>query len=610
MMNIDKINEKLISIGILPIDKYDGMDKKYNLIDKDGYKYYVLLNSVVNNNKYPWKFHKSNPYSIDNIKNFIKINDIKVELLSDVYINNSTKLEFKCACGKIFYRTLLDFQKSFYCNDCVIKNRSMQEDLIKNRIENLGYIFDKHCHNKWAEFHDSDGYKYYREVNKNFKGKFKKFDKGNKFTIENIKNYIKLNNIKTKLISLDYYGNNVLMDWECECGETFKTTWNRFLQGNIKCHNCVLKAIKTKNNEINKNKIMECGYIPLFEYIDNYEKEKISIKDHDGYLYYCWFYDLKQGKLPEKFNKSNKFTIENINAFLKNTKRKDYKCISDISEYNGNNSNLRFLHIPCGTEFEASLIEMQGRFENKLKKTKYYKQCPNCKKNKTESNHALVLKQIFLNELTGTVVEDRSCVNPKTGRSLPTDIVNHNLKIAIEIQSSYHDKKEQKKKDDIKKQYWIDNEYSFFAVDIREYSIFELCKIFFPYLNKIPKYIDYNFSNCIDFKLVQKYLDEGLSITKISKKLNIKKGSIHGLIQRKVVFLPKNYYKDVLKRKPIVRLSKDGIYICRFNTVSEANKNGFKSGTINRVLKKKQKYSYDSIWLYEEDYLSGNYTID
>ena len=146
-------------------------------------------------------------------------------------------------------------------------------------------------------------------------------------------------------------------------------------------------------------------------------------------------------------------------------------------------------------------------------------------------------------------------------------------------------------------------------MDIRDYSVLEMCKIFFPYLDKIPDYVDYNFSNCIDFKLVQDYLNKGYSIKEISNIMNVKNSSIHGLINRKVIFLPESYYKNVLKRRPIIRLSKNGDYISRFNTVSEANRQGFKSGTVYRVLKGKQKYAYDSLWVYEDDYLSGNYII-
>lgn len=75
-------------------------------------------------------------------------------------------------------------------------------------------------------------------------------------------------------------------------------------------------------------------------------------------------------------------------------------------------------------------------------KRKYYKQCPFCSKFHLESYHASVLKQIFIHKYPDTSLEDRSCINPKTNRALPTDIVNHNLKIAIEIQSGYHDKPE------------------------------------------------------------------------------------------------------------------------------------------------------------------------
>ena len=192
---------------------------------------------------------------------------------------------------------------------------------------------------------------------------------------------------------------------------------------------------------------------------------------------------------------------------------------------------------------------------------------------------------------------------------MPTDIVNHNLKIAIEIQSAYHDKKEQKEKDLVKKNFWINNGYDFFALDIRKYTVLEMCKIFFPYLEEIPDYVDYNFSNCVDFNLVQNYLNSGYSIKEISKIMNQKHGTIQSLVYRKVVTLPENYYKDVLKRRPIVRLSKNGDYISRFVTASEANKQGFKSGTVNRVLKGKQKYAYNSMWVYENDYLSGNYII-
>ena len=88
-----------------------------------------------------------------------------------------------------------------------------------------------------------------------------------------------------------------------------------------------------------------------------------------------------------------------------------------------------------------------------------------------ESSHALVLKQVWLYEYPDTITEDKSCINPLTNHPLPTDIVNHNLKIAIEIQSWFHDFKDQQEKDEIKRNFWINKGYSFYALDQRDYTI-------------------------------------------------------------------------------------------------------------------------------------------
>ena len=251
---------------------------------------------------------------------------------------------------------------------------------------------------------------------------------------------------------------------------------------------------------------------------------------------------------------------------------------------------------------------MQGKFSPNGK-DKYYKQCPKCNTNKTESNHASILKQVFLHNYPDTSIEDKSCINPKTKRAFPTDIVNHNLKIAIEVQSSYHDKPEKKKVDLFKKNYWLDKGYSFFDPDIRDYSILEMIQLFFPNIQKIPEYIDYNFSNCIDFTKVQTLLDNGYTISEISNLLKIQKGTIQGFITNKKVFLPKDYKEKVFNIRAVIQLSKNGEYINRFCSLSDMNKHGYKVGTVNRVLKGTQKFAYDCYWVFEEDYISGNFKI-
>ena len=61
--------------------------------------------------------------------------------------------------------------------------------------------------------------------------------------------------------------------------------------------------------------------------------------------------------------------------------------------------------------------------------------------------------------------------------------------------------------------------------------------------------------------------------------------------------------------KPIIRLSTNNEFIDRYPTLSSITNDNFATGTVERVLYKKQSYAYNSFWLYESDYLSGNYSI-
>ena len=358
--------------------------------------------------------------------------------------------------------------------------------------------------------------------------------------------------------------------------------------------------------DIVKGLLNQKGLTLLNEDFDSVYCSRINAIDENGYKYDFLWNDFNRGKFPHKFHPSNKYTIENINRFLALERNGEYICISD--EYKRNSQPLKFKHISCGTVFDATLIEMQGKYgENK--KEKYYKQCPKCKNTKTESNHASILKQIFLHEYPNTSIEDTSCKNPKTKRPLPTDIVNHELKIAIEIQSRYHDNPNQKEKDIIKKEYWLNRNYKFYDPDIRDYSILEMCQLFFPKLTQLPDYIDPNFSNCIDYNKVQELLDEGYSIKEISEIMNEKQGSVRQLLTYNKVTLPSDYKEKILNQKPIVRLSKNGEFIKRYNTLTSITEDGFATGTVIRVLNGKQNFSYDSYWVYEEDYINNNYTI-
>ena len=159
---------------------------------------------------------------------------------------------------------------------------------------------------------------------------------------------------------------------------------------------------------------------------------------------------------------------------------------------------------------------------------------------------------MFLHYYPDTSIEDKSYINPKTNKICPTDIVNHRLKIAIEVQSQWHDFEDIKIKDENKKKYWISNGYKFYDPDIRNYSILDMCKIFFD-INSIPDWINYEYSNKLNIKKIQYLLDNGKILSEISNELNIDKHRIYDAIYDKKIFYPKNYkYNYAVKKEYIL----------------------------------------------------------
>lgn len=105
-------------------DVYINNNTKMTAVDKDGYKYYFTLSNL----KYAKSSRmvdKSNPYSIDNIKLFMKNNNLPYELLSTEYNGNGSKnrekylLKFRCKNNHIFFRTWNDIcQGNMRCEEC------------------------------------------------------------------------------------------------------------------------------------------------------------------------------------------------------------------------------------------------------------------------------------------------------------------------------------------------------------------------------------------------------------------------------------------------------------------------------------------------------------
>lgn len=257
---------------------YKKATQKFTITDNQGY-YYETSYKVFRLNRKPDRFSVFNPYTIQNIKHWIDINghsDV-VELVSTEYEGATTDkyLKWKCLlCGNEFKRSWNDMQhenKNKYCFDCSRKlnctptNHDLKDVFIEN-----GYtlLSEYKGANKYVDVMDEDGYKYRTTRNSFIKnGKPLPIVASNPYVIENIKNYIKLNNINVELLS-DKFTNSKDFNLEflcLECGEnTFVTNWNNFTcQDKIRCDKC------SKKQSISSYKVEKI----LKEFNVNYKKE-------------------------------------------------------------------------------------------------------------------------------------------------------------------------------------------------------------------------------------------------------------------------------------------------------------------------------------------------
>lgn len=135
----DEYIEKFINnLGyILISDKYENNRQKLVLSDENGYYYYITFDSLYRGSKPP-RFHKSNPYTIQNIKLWCKLNNKSFELLSNKYNNKEIKLKWKCLknnCGEEFWCDWNNIRNGKGCGICHGKQVSLLTCLATKRPE-------------------------------------------------------------------------------------------------------------------------------------------------------------------------------------------------------------------------------------------------------------------------------------------------------------------------------------------------------------------------------------------------------------------------------------------------------------------------------------------
>lgn len=117
-------------------NEFKNVKQKLTAINRDGYKIVTTLDRLVNSNKIPKPFSKTNPYTIENINIFILKMTLGYKLLSVIYIHNKEKLEWECDKGHKFKMSWSDFNSGSRCLKCFGNYRRTNNEF-KEEVYNL-----------------------------------------------------------------------------------------------------------------------------------------------------------------------------------------------------------------------------------------------------------------------------------------------------------------------------------------------------------------------------------------------------------------------------------------------------------------------------------------
>lgn len=162
--------------------------------------------------------------------------------------------------------------------------------------------------------------------------------------------------------------------------------------------------------------------------------------------------------------------------------------------------------------------------------------CWRCAQNLKESKLANILKQVCIHEDKSTIIEYDAGFRGKNGGISRYDIYIKSRNLLIECQSHLHLDVEHDKN---KKLYAQNNGYKFLEIDNRDYSEIEAIQLIFPWIDKIPDYINFKTlngsNNLVDKNIVQELLDRGFTYKEIAERLNTTTSIIDHMIQSKKV---------------------------------------------------------------------------
>ncbi len=261
--------------------------------------------------------------SYEYVKNFIEFeSDSGCKLLSNDYKDINSKLEMQCNCGEIFFASFAKFKdrNKRHCKSCSTK--------IKREL----WVFDYEYVKKYIEVESNSGCKLLSDTYINaqseleiqckcgnvFRTTFNCFKNKNppqqqcpncgrskphinlRYSYEYVKNFIE-NNTNCSLISTEYAGINDNLDFLCECGNKFTSTFhNLTVMKTAQCKDCFRKSL-SHSYEYVKNYIEnEVGGFKLLskEYINS--ASTLTLKCENDHIIYTSLNNFQHNKSCSK----------------------------------------------------------------------------------------------------------------------------------------------------------------------------------------------------------------------------------------------------------------------------------------------------------------------
>jgi len=316
---------------------------------------------------------------INDIIKFTKENS-RCECLETEYINNYTKMKFKCHCGKEYERSYASYIKgNKICRECEFKSSGQKKALtikdVKHFIEfesksGCKLLSTEYINNNTKLDIQCDCKRIFRTSYNNFVnnnqrqcqecGNIKK-GLSHRNNYQEVKHYIEVESKSgCKLLSTEYERSIAKLEIQCSCKRIFRTSYNKFQNGQTRCKIC---SKKESNGEYVIRKWLEENNI-YFEQEKKFNDCRNPISKRElPFDFYLKKYDIiiefdgKQHFEPSNFHNKNS-TIEEMNKNLRIIQNHD-----NIKNIYCKDNNIKLLRIPY---FKFSKI---GNVLNNLKTT-------------------------------------------------------------------------------------------------------------------------------------------------------------------------------------------------------------------------------------------------